>query len=173
MDKLEPQKNKKPDFLVDLIISSVILFLFVSVYGYSLVMKSENESYKSNQEAINSLERKYDEISLRFKEPQKILNVKYYGQLELEGDLIISFRYQMKDAFDFEKRDVFAKYAKENLIGEYITVVLPPKYLFTDFSKNMYSDGGEVLPYEYITATVYFNGESLNDKFGFVDPNII
>lgn len=163
-----PPKIKKPYFLRDVIIFAVVAIIAFQIYSYYNALASQ-VAYKQEEKAqINNLEERYDFFENKFREPQKVVSAAI-GKLELEDNIYVSFSYQMADAFDYGKQDAFDKYAQENLIGQEVTVVLPPKDDFLMPTMFLYAD--DSLGSEYLNATVYFKGESLNEKFGFIDPN--
>ncbi len=157
--------NKNPSFVRDMAVFAIIaIATFYTFAHINSVIGHRN--YEREQKAeIAHLEERYDYFQNRFKTPQKVVG-SMYNKIILEGNVYIAFEYQMKNASDTEKYDTFKDYADKYIVGREVMVVLPPKENFARIAGNMYSDDGQ--GGEYMNATVFLDGESLNEKLGFI-----
>ena len=171
MNNLEPKNNKQPSFGKDISILAVIIITGIVVFGLVINGKFKKEeqleSYRQEQYQEYK-EQRYYELVDRFKEPQKVVARYSYALIPDNNFLIITNAYHSENYTDQEnKKHIFDNYAESNLIGQYVDIIMPTKELFLSGLYNRDDEDNQ----ETMPAEIYFNGESLNNKFDILNPS--
>lgn len=164
-DDTEMKNRSTPNIFRILIVIVVVLFGVNGIVSLRMYKDSKedrkNEYVRLYKENNDQIEKQYQKIYEMLQGPQKVVGVESYGALKLENNVIV--HYEDSEIKGDERAEIFTNYARENLIGKTINVIMPPKDLFILYLSH-FPDSF------HIYAIVLFNNESMNEKFGLQNP---
>lgn len=162
---MDNSNYKNPSFLKDLLFFSIIFVLVFAGSRYFSIKSNDRQSKEISEKEENirvtTINREYQILSTKFLEPQKVTRILSNG-LVLESGTVIRFMPAGAGnvSSNMDKFDRFDKYGYSVLIGNSVSVVLPEEDFF--LNKFMADNMSEIY------ADVYFDGEYINEKFGFM-----
>lgn len=164
-------KKSSRQFIIEVIIFAGIAIIAFQVWSRfnPTTRATINTSKQENSIAAD----RYEVLKERFKTPQKVIGVENLDAIVFEGGVYVALLFNTQVANDTSKRQEVEQFIKNNLIGQEVTVIMPTKNAFIAgyCCRNQNVDDPSipqsVKDSEHFFGQVYFNGELLNEKFGY------
>lgn len=161
---LRKELNKK--LAISLLIISIIC---IPIGLIEVIGKLRALSFARQERIIK--ENKFDELSERFRQPQKVIDViPNESWIILDEQVYVTLNGLGPD--DYRKNpDIgseITNFIKNSIVGNYVEIILPETVINERGEQRTYKEvfgehGNMETP--IVTADVYYNGESINEKF--------